>query len=296
MQTLSFKISGEFITNTAREKFYQNNDLKSALELLKNCLVSDQLTENQTLMLALQVLNYDAEIVGTYPGDDYGVKFNKNHDENSCDMSHIIDIFNRINERNKNTHDIYAELLKKYLFVCDQLSDYELTDINAAYYNENGEFLFPDIETPAWKLAKYNNDAVNNPMLESFLEQRKREISGKNTHDDYGWLDPEGNFYPVEWCRHDEWARNYLNVNKPFDENNANLYWTTDKDGNKQHISGGDVLILNMHWALLHNPYRGLAQLQYNNAYGLTNAQKKFLYDYFIERNRHTEANALYDD
>ena len=297
MQTLSFRISGEFITNIAREKFYQNNDLKSALELLKNCLKSDQLTENQTLMLALQILNYDAEITGIYPDDNYGVKFNKDHDENSCDMSRIIEMFDNISKRNKNAHDIYAELLKKYLFVCNQLSDSKLIDINAEYYNENDEFLFPDIDVPAWKLAKNNNNnKINNPMLESFLEQRKREISGKNTHDDYGWLDPEGNFHPVEWCRHDEWARNYLDENKPFNKNNEHLYQTTDENGNEQHISGGDVLILNMHWALLHNPYRGLAQLQYNNAYGLTNAQKEFLYDYFIERNRHAEANALYDD
>ena len=294
-ETISFKISGEFVTKLAREKYYQDNNIRAALELLTNSLQTDQLSKNQILIIALQILNYDADIVGTYPDNDYGVKFKEDIDQTACDMNNIINLFDQINNRNKATHDAYCDLLKKYLFICDHLHDYELTDINADYYNNTGEFLFPDIKTPAWKLAEYNNNSTSDDMLESFLAQKKREYENTDT-EDYGWLDPDGNFYPVEWCHHDEWAREYLEEHYPFDNKYAHLYWKTDENNQRQHITAGDVLIYSLHWALLDNPYRGLANLQHDPARELTKAQKEFLYDYYIERDRHDDANRLYND
>ena len=291
---ISFSIEGSFVTKLAREKLYQEHNLNAALDVLTNSLQSDQLTPNQTLMLALQILNYDADIVGTYPGDDYGIKFKDDVDPDKCDMQTIISLFDRMRTHNETTDDMYHDILEKYLFVCEHLTNYELTDINAEYYNETGECLFPDIKIPAWKTAKYNNDTISDNMLTSFIEQRHREDNA-DTENDYGWLDPDGNFYPVEWSQHYEWARDYLDKHYPFKEH-ASLYWYNDENNVRNHITAGDVLIYNLHWALLDNPYRGLANLQYNVSYGLTKAQKEFLYDYFIERNRHAEANALYKE
>ena len=72
---LTFKVSGEFITNIAREKFYIDHDLKGALEILESSLCTDQLKPNEIKMLALQIINGDARIKGTYPEPDYGIEF-----------------------------------------------------------------------------------------------------------------------------------------------------------------------------------------------------------------------------
>jgi len=298
-QTIHFQIKGELVTNLAREKYYQCGDLKAALDILKGSLQTDQLTPNQITMLALQILNYDADIVGTYPGDSYGVAFRDDVDENNCDMEKILSLQTQISERNEAAHSNYNELLRKYLFICEQLPDYELTDLNADYYNETGEFLFPELDTPAWKLAKRNNENIANantsPMLESFLQQQTRERENLTTKD-YGWLDPDGNFYPVDWCEHDTWARNYLDKNFPFNKTYAHMYWRTDENGERRHIVNGDVMIYTLHWVLLHSPYRGLPIAEYDNLRTLTKAQKEFLYDFYIERGRHDDANALYKD
>lgn len=287
---INFSIRGEFITNMAREKFFQGNDLSAAINILTGALQTDQLTPNQITMLALQILNGDAEIKGTYPGDDYGITFNEDIDENDCSLENITGLFAQLSEKKANLEKEYNDLLHKYLFVCSALSDYELDDLNVKYYNETDESLFPDIKIPAYKKCKViQNDSTE---LESFLEQKRREKE-YDTDEDYGWLAPDGTYYPVAWSGHEAWASEYLEKHYPYKEN-ADLYWMTSLDGQKQHICGGDVLIHSLHWVLIDNPYQGKGNPHYDERWGLTNAQRDFLYDYFIERDRHDEANQLY--
>ena len=46
---------------------------------------------------------------------------------------------------------------------------------------------------------------------------------------------------------------------------------------------------------LLHNPFQGIAEVKCDPVRRLTDAQKEFLYDYYIERNEHKKANAIYE-
>lgn len=281
--TLNFSIEGSFITNLAREKFYCEHNLNAAIDLLTNALCTDQLSQEEIKIIALKIINGDMEIVGTFPGEDYGL----NIINEESDFSKLIAIFDQYSETNKVLKENYNELLKRYLFICDSLSQYELDDLNAEYYQENDEPLFPDMEIPSWKKVK---SYVNTSALDSYIKAR---MSSRD--DDYGWLSPTGDFYPGEWGTHEEWAINYLDENYPFNKH-ADLYWLDTNDGTKRHICGGDVLIYKLGWCLIDNPYQGEGNPRYNTVKGLTKDQKEFLYDYFIARDRHNDANNLYNE
>ena len=288
-QQVSFRIEGKFITNLAREKFYQEHDLSAAIKLLMSCLECDEITQEERLMLAFKILNGNAEIVGTYPDDDYGIR-EITSDENTFD---IIDEIDKMAKTIKQLETEKQEYLQKFLFVLDNsdFAEYKLQELDRAYNEEYGRQLFPDMK------SNYNNTALqaidkynrNNPV-ESYLTHMHNYRD-----DDYGWLEPNGTYHPVEWARHSEWAMNYLNEHYPF-KDHAHVYWTVDSQGKRRHVVNEDCLIYTFHWALLHNPYQGVAYPQYDPTYGLTKAQKEFLYNYYIQRNMHKEANALYQD
>lgn len=115
----------------------------------------------------------------------------------------------------------------------------------------------------------------------------------KHTTEDYGWLEPDGTFHEVEWGLHQQWASDYLNENYPY-KDNRDLHWRVDENGKKHHMCDGDVLIYKLHWILLDSPCQGLAYPTTDPAREMTKAQKEFLYDYYMERGRNKEANALY--
>ena len=105
----------------------------------------------------------------------------------------------------------------------------------------------------------------------------KKEI----TKDDYGWLSPDGKFYPVGWGSHDSWARDYIT----------------------KHFKGVDVFrpcfycgdfLEKKGWLLLHNTYMGAVELSADELRDASKKQKEFLYDYFTEREMDREAVAVW--
>ena len=265
-----FSIEGSFITNLARERFYQNHDLGGAIKLLTNCLQCDELTDEDILMLSLKILNGNAEIVGTYPNDDYGINY-INKDSN-------FDLIEEINHMSKTIKRLESESqknLQKFLAVLHflDLSEYRLKELETKYYSCYGEHLFPNLaaqyDTDLQLIDKYNKQ---NPV-ESFISHMKNAKD-----DDYGWLEPDGTYHPVEWARHSEWAAEYLNKHYPF-KTHANMYWITDANGHRRHVVNGDCLVYQLHWVLLHNPHQGIAYPQYDTLHGMTKAQKEFLFD-----------------
>lgn len=296
---LTFKVSGEFITNIAREKFYIDHDLKSALEILESSLCTDQLKPNEIKMLALQIINKDARIKGTYPEPDYGIEFADDIDPDNCKFDTIIAELEKISDRYNTLQSEHNDLQRKFFFLCDQMYDFELRNANVDYYNEFGENLFEDMEIPAY--LKIENQYVDektgmtgSEMLESYLAQKQRESENDDIQD-YGWLSPSGEFYPAEWGTHAEWAKEWLTEHYPFSEH-PEIYWKTDANGTKHHYVNGDCLVYCLHWVLIDSPYHGLANHHYDEAYGLTKAQKEFLYDYYLKRGQTQKANTIWKD
>ncbi|MEG2617783.1 MAG: hypothetical protein RR998_08470 [Oscillospiraceae bacterium] len=117
-------------------------------------------------------------------------------------------------------------------------------------------------------------------MVSSFIQNERAE---REHGPAYGWIAPDGTFYPVEWGNHQEWARRYFQEKRgcdlfelPLDERNT----------------PGDVLA-EKGWALLHNPGLGVPVI--TNAKRLTNAQRDFMFDYYTRRGIDTAAAGLYE-
>lgn len=293
VRKVHFTVDGEFITNIAREKLFYGKDLAGALRILKSATVSDQLNPEEHLALCLYILNGDAGIKGNSDTDDYGVEFKNGSSPDDTVLSSIAQLISDMAEEIENLKEENQDNMKKISFLADKMSDYELMQVNGDYYNETGDYMFSGIACPAWMTAKVD-DSPGVDIVQSFLEQRRREKE-EDTECDYGWLEPDGTFHPVEWGQHSQWATEWLEENMPY-KSHPEIYQYTDSDGSTHQIFGGDVLIHSLRWILLDNPYQGLAQVRSNPVRDMTKEQREFLYDYFIERNRMEEANALYEE
>lgn len=289
-EVLHFKVEGEFVTNVARERFYQDHDLSGAIELVQSASATDQLSEVEHLMLALEIIAGKKSIVGTYPGDDYGVEENEDTDCYFDDFIKEIDnMQRRLEDKEKELQQVYS----KYSFVLDQLPDYKLKNINDQYHSEYGEYLFERSSkyTDSTLLA-IDNYNKRNPLNE-FLE-RTRDTK-EHKYADYGWLQPDGTYHEVDWCGHAKWAQEYLEEHYPYREHH-DLYWKVDAQGERHHYVNSDCLVYCLGWVLLDNPMQGIATPKYDPARGMTKAQKEFLFDYYIDRGMNDRASKIYKE
>jgi hypothetical protein len=97
---------------------------------------------------------------------------------------------------------------------------------------------------------------------------------------DYGWLRPDGKFFPSGWGEHERFAADYIEKNF----RNADLV-----------IYAGDFLI-EKGWLLLHSPSNSGVRAWALNFSRSTKRQKEFLYDYFLERGGQDEANLVWEE
>lgn len=99
---------------------------------------------------------------------------------------------------------------------------------------------------------------------------------------EFGWLDPQGNFFPVEFEEHEAWA---LEMLKKIGEDPLPAW------GN-----GGTVLV-KRGWALIHNPcLDGNAPYVEGCWLPRTKAQREFLFDYFVGWDRPDLAIKYFED
>lgn len=295
---MHFTVDGCFVTNLAREKLFIEKDLAGAIKLLRSSLVSDDVTPDEQLMYCLQVLHGAASIKGTSGSGDYGLEFRDGIDENPTDLSSISRLIADMAAGIEALRSENRDLANKVCFISERLGETALERVNADYYNEYDKPLFSGIPVPGWRIK--NSVADNDTrrgMLDSYLAQRRREdkMAKKGRQpDDYGWLEPDGTWHPVGWGGHAKWAAEWLDDHMPFKEH-PEVYWRTDKEG-RRHITNGDVLVFSLGWVLMDSPWQGLAKPTADPARKMTKAQKEFLYGYYVERGRHEEANALYED
>ncbi len=260
----------------ARERFYENHDIVSAMNILMGITNCDQLTKEEQEILCLEILMYKKDIVGIYPREEVRII--------DCTKK-IYDFFGTIDnlsQKIKNSEEEYNSLLQKFLFLRDKTDESYLKALNDSYYFETGEYLFEEdfaeTSNDEEELFKCKTYKKNDEEVESYLK-RMADTQSHST-EDYGWLSPEGKFFDAPFGHHNEWARKYLEKNDPeFDE----IY--SDKCKDK---------LIELHWVLLDSPYGGIATPKFGH-FGMTKAQKEFLYDYYMERNLVDEANKIWD-
>lgn len=118
----------------------------------------------------------------------------------------------------------------------------------------------------AWDVIQGRKKIIGNKIVK--IEDIK-EVESKSK-ENYGWLAPDGTFYPVEFGNHQAWAAEYL----------LRLY----RDGEisyeqAKREDNGDVgdLLIDMGWILIHNPHGYDFKITRNLAKIVTNKQKDYL-------------------
>lgn len=279
-RSLHFSVQGALITRLAREKvFYESPPrIGYAIELLMSCLESDQMSEGDRLLLAIKILNGEARVVGTYPEDDYGVEMLETPEKK-------FNLMERIERMAQEVEDLKAErreLFDKLACVAEELelSDWKMRAINRTWRTDygGGSDIF-DVDPsdgygddPSLSVLKKFSGSEDDDPVADFIDRMNSD-----TEDDYGWLAPDGTFYPVEFARHQSWAWRKLMELDAVEKYDPNM-------GN-----AGDKLV-EMGWALLHNPGMGTAFVTSSETKPLTKRQKEFLFDYYTQRNKHQKA------
>ena len=120
----------------------------------------------------------------------------------------------------------------------------------------------------AWDIIQGRKKIVENRIVDCDpeIDEQKQE----NT--DYGWLAPNGKFYPVEFGNHQAWASQYLS-----DEyGNGNIESKCVDDPSDRLCEMGFILI--------HNPHGYNFSITRNYNKRITTRQEDFLIEYFEQR------------
>lgn len=292
---MHFKITDDYITNTARNLLYQQNDMEGAIAYLMDGI--DPMDEDGNIVpyetrlgIALQILDGKAKITGTSSKDMY-VEETPDHESLG-----VLKQTKILAERLATMEEKVNGLEERIEFIATNLrgTSYERTELEFLYRDAFGESLFDDL-----------TDREPNPFVDtkeaqkSFLfrlrSRAEREADTReHSTGDYGWLEPDGTFHEIEWGEHQKWAKAYCNEHYPFDKYSEMYLTKPNKNGHQMHYFNGDFLVYRLHWVLLDSPWQGIAKPQHSGT--LTKAQKEFLYDYYRERGRFAEANALWKE
>lgn len=275
-----FKIQGDFVTQTALETCHENYDLAKAMRILTECLQNDELTPLEIEHIAMDILNGIAAIVGTYPGDDYGVEYFDDKE----DSQNIADTITKLNNKLSKTEAEFDNLIQKYNFLVSHMSEqhsFTLKCIADDYETEYDEPMFEKETTEAYSLPPMTDGMSK--ILQEYVAQ---QTTTRDTSEDYGWLEPNGTYHPVEWGLHQEWADDYC---KEHDIENTHT-------SSYNILSSGDILMYQLHWVLIDSPSCGYGNHRYDPSHPLTKSQKEFLFDYYVKQGRNNEASKLYDN
>lgn len=119
----------------------------------------------------------------------------------------------------------------------------------------------------AWDVIRGRKKIVGNKIIDiegvEGIEKKSEEV--------YGWLAPNGKFYPVEFGNHQAWASEYL----------LKLYRDGEiSDKQARPNDNGDVgdLLTDMGWILIHNPHGYDFKITRNLSKRVTNKQKDYLH------------------
>lgn len=271
---IRFSVSGEFITNLAREWFFiERRPFEEVMDLLLSCMCGTDMSEKELKRKAEDVLLGRAEFSGSTADGTFCMTV-YDADE-SPDVPDWFNIFSQYSEEVRKRKEAEKET-EKYMEWYNVAMEYVPESLKNEVRRETGQ----PIE------SRYGSD-----MLAGFMERMLDEE--KHSTEDYGWLDPGGTFYEVEWGNHQEWAQNYIEENFPevADDSEVDMQVKC----NVGLIGAGDWLV-ERGWILLHSPSRGIAFPTRNPLKRYTNAQQGFLYDYYMERGKEKEANSVYSE
>lgn len=116
-----------------------------------------------------------------------------------------------------------------------------------------------------WDITRGRKKIKGNQIIET---EDVEEIENKNK-EEYGWLAPDGTFYPVNFGSHEAWTAIYLL--KLYRQGKITYEQVRRKDNG--YI--GDLLT-DMGWILIHNPHVYDFKITRNLSKRVTNKQKEY--------------------
>ena len=268
MRSLSFRVEGEFITRLAREKVYLEGDMAYAMKLLLSCMDGTDLEECELRQMAFSIINGEARLKGTYPGEDYGFEYLESKDEKYDLASYISKLRNECEKAKEESE----KMAGWYNIAMNHVPEYKWDDVLV----ETGQ-------------KQPDSTSFGSSLLDGFMKRMMDEV--EHATEDYGWLEPDGTFHEVDWAKHEKFASEYLR--ELYDRGTfTEEEWMEIGDS----ISKSGDYLVDRGWVLLHNPSQGIAFPTRKETGRYTKAQKEFLYDYYMERNCEKEANAVYQE
>lgn len=273
---VSFNIEGKFITQLAREwMFYEGREFEKVMDLLLSCMCGTNQSEKTLRRFAEDVLLGRAELSGNTAEGTFCLT-TYNADEQT-DVPEQFNIFNR-----------YAEAIRK------RKKAEKEKEMYMRWYEIAMEYVPERLKN---EVRRETGQPVENlycsGMLTGFMERMLNEE--EHSTEDYGWLAPDGTFHEVEWGNHQEWAEKYIRTNMTEEQWLEAGIHEKGKFQSASYNTFGDWLV-ERGWVLLHSPSQGIAFPTRNPLKRYTKAQQEFLYDYYMERGKEKEANAIYGD
>lgn len=256
-RTVNFSVTGEFVTRTAREWLWMEGKPWPVVEeLLLNCMCGTDKSKEELVELATKVVIGRAKFIGNTGDGSYALT----DDNQDLTGKYIAQWSKQLAEAKKELREIEDKYITLVNYLIDNGKGHILSEAGVEEEDEN---------------------PVVSAMLDSFMKQNAIEREGHT--DNYGWIDPGGKFYPVQFAEHQMWAHKKV-VELGLVGENADSW--TDKDGEKHYLRRGDEgdILVKHGWALLHNPGRGIALVTASEEKPLTKAQREFLYGYYSDR------------
>lgn len=269
-QALHFSVQGELITRVAREKFFYMNQPVQAVEMLMDCMVTDEISEGDRLKAALDILQGKAQLTGTYPEPNYRLEYLETPDTRFDMKAH----FEKQQAKYDKLQKDYNTLLSKLQCVLDEWapSQYAQAACNRRWkeYGESGQIF----DTP----LQIQTSPFENALVDDFISRMSRDEAV--TGPEYGWLEPDGTFHAVDFGDHFKWAWDKAR------ELTGQRYLSSDQ---------ADQTLFGLGWVLLHNPTMGTGRVQQGPDHLLTQEQREFLADYYMKRDKIEEAQKYLD-
>ena len=255
---MTFAIAGDFVTNIARSWFWdEGRPWEDVEEFLLSCMCGTDESQEDLHLHAVDVVFGRAKFIGNTQDGSFAL---------TGDDNELLPVqkYTYAKNRCKEYEEDYIEMAQQYSELTSWLID-----------NGHG-YLLKRFERESGRLIEGDDEPVVSPMLESFMQQAKIE---KQFEDNYGWLDPLGNFYPEEWGGHHVWAEKKV-----------------DELGFRAKGVSGDTELAKRGWVLLHSPSRGIPVVSMDETRRLTKPQREFLFGYYTDRGLDKEAKKYLED
>ncbi len=178
-RTLTFGITGEFITQITREWFYSGEkSIEKVMEILKDCMTGTDASEAKICRYAEDILLGRAALKGSTADGTYHLEIYEPGEGKSLPRS--MNIW-KIPQLRREAEEKLKEMNEQFCVAMEHLPESEQRAVRR-------------------KLGMETREDREQQQIDNFL---KRMVDVKeHATADYGWLEPDGTFHGVEWGEH----------------------------------------------------------------------------------------------